>query len=1089
MKSLFRMVLVFGCLAAMPAGVHAQNLCPNPGMEEGAGNTLTGWMLKGANGKCDETRAHSGKRSLTVSRSEPKEDTRWISAPIPATPGTYRLSGWLRGHLVRSPDYSYGVKLYVIERAADGRELKTLEGLTSESIPVQKNAVGYALLRFDWTYCEKTIVIGKETASIILSFGINGTFGPTTGEGAWLDDVRLEPVAQAAVSDKTSVIRHDIGVRRMFKGKETEFRAAAPLHGVFRPDEPVELVVRPPEKREDARLHWIVRDGWNVALAEGTQVMTDDGMRIVIGPETARPFRWLAVEINLGDRSGLWAQRVVNIAVIPDLSAKTAHPFQGMGGATQLFPLTSYLGITEQRSDSSKPFPGLDLFTTVHDPIKYTPEQIREKVDAMAKHGGDLYAFWQLGNEVPMWTKDARDTYRPRWAAFVDELKKVAPDVKPVFGSLNVWSGVIDAFNEGFFDDASGVDLHYSSEEQVASLRSLLDKKYGVGKKRIFMTEIGVFGSQYGDAEIIGEMFRAYAANWCAGADAMMWCNIGGWGVNNIEQELKTEMGRETSTFVRNYSWTPAAKLVAHAIMVDTFNGMKPVESRKLWTTGHAWIFSDGDRRGMVLQGDQQTESSSLTIQFPEPTTVKVIDIYGCETTLAPASRHVLKLNKIPVVVSWRGPVAGLETAGKEACDFNSELIQAPTGGRTKVVLAGQTAGTVRLRSPENWSVEPATCRIEPGKDAQFTIGVPKDETVPGIRLYAEQLEKDGSVTGMTWTNVKRVHELEMALNAVPSTAKSGPAVRAQIHNYGEDSFEGKLRVQCEATRGERPIEADFTVTIPGGGTIEKVLPLAADDIDLNREWGYRTMAQLFAKDGRSLGETKADLLFRGIPHLADDWKIDGDLSKYAGHNPIRVEAQENFYSTVAWASKTPIKDLWKGVEDFSTDIHLGYNEHGLIAAFDIHNRKPFMIDPDAAGALLWKNDSYEFAIARNDPETGAMLGMVKVIVAFTVKGMEVVRYRIDSLHGYDSVIITGQVKSAGKAAGDKTVIELLMPWDVLGNPPHRAGDVLPFAFCGNKYYGDAPIFSKRERIIMGWGGMCWELTLGGGEFARMTLE
>ncbi|MFZ2656690.1 MAG: hypothetical protein WAX69_17280 [Victivallales bacterium] len=1078
--------VILGIMIGLSPCAFSQGAAPtnamviNPGMEEGTGDAPVGWTLKGKRGKWDATRAHAGKRSLMVSRPETTENARWISAPIMVKPGTYRLSAWLRGDRVRSPDYSYGVKLYVIEMAADGKELVTSEGLGSNDIHVQENVVGYNKLRFDWTYCEKTLTFGKDTASVLLSFGINGSFGPTVGEGAWLDDVRLAPVSADTVAERPEIVlRRDIVVNRIFNGNEVDFRKAPPLHGVFRPGEAVELVIHAPEKREDTILRWAIRDGWNILLAEGTQKLTDEGARIAIGTEVASPFRWLAVEARLDDASGTWARRVVNVAVIPDLSVKTDHPFQGCGPWEPLFPLGKYLGMTVYRHDYAKPSPGITLFGLTHLPrlTQISPEQLRERI--RKDSNGLSRTYWQLGNEVPMRTKTERELYRPLWTAFVDELKQVVPDARPVFGSLNVWDGATDVVAEGLFDDSAVIDLHYLSADQIRALRLMLDKKYGAGKKKIFMTEIGIggMGTPCADQVIVGDVFKEYAAKWCAGADVLMWCNFGGHN-SKIDKELKDEMEKEGGAFVYDSSWTPHGKLVAHAIMVDRLNGMKPVESKKLWISGNAWLFNAGDRWAAVLQGEQQAERSPLALKFAEPVSLSLVDSYGRTTTLAASTVHTLALSKIPVLVSWRGPVAILEPGAQAALCFTEETLNAPAGGRITVDLTAQKAGEIRLGLPKKWSCEPDVRRVEPGGKATFTVGMPQEETAPEIRLYAELADK-GEVSTETWITVKRVPELQVSLSAVPVGSENGPAVKARVHNFGNSRFEGRILIRSEGTRHTQPLEAEFPLKVEAGRDAEAVMALDAAEIDLNREWGYRSGARLYAKDGHLKEEIKTTLLFRSIRRLPDDWKIDAEFDKYADQQPVQVATVENFFDNA---------NLWKGSAEYSVQINLGYNERGLVVGYDIVNLQPFM-DPDWTGNWIWKNDSYELAVARHDPVDGRLLGMVKITVAYSAKGLEVLRARIDPLHGYDGAVITDQVISAGKVSGGRTMIEMLVPWEVMGNPPHGSGIVLPVGFCGNKNVGDGAKSHQRTRVMMSWGGMLFEPSLGGGKFAPLVLE
>ncbi|MEI8195487.1 MAG: hypothetical protein WCI73_06225, partial [Phycisphaerae bacterium] len=183
---LFQFVWLLGLLCAALSG-YAQNLCPNPGFELGKDNQPEGWTPQGAHATWEESRSHAGRHSLKVARLDPGDNSQWISVPIPVTPGQYQLSAWLRASRVQSPDYSYGLKLYVTEYDAAGKQLRRQEGVSSGKIPVEANVVGYNFLRFDWTYVENVIAVGPAATSVKLTFVIDGVYGnPPIGDGAWL---------------------------------------------------------------------------------------------------------------------------------------------------------------------------------------------------------------------------------------------------------------------------------------------------------------------------------------------------------------------------------------------------------------------------------------------------------------------------------------------------------------------------------------------------------------------------------------------------------------------------------------------------------------------------------------------------------------------------------------------------------------------------------------------------------------------------------------------------------------------------------------------------------------------------------------
>jgi len=1063
----------------------SQNLCPNPGMEQGKEGKPVGWTAEGADTNWEATRPHSGERALKVARPEPTRNSQWTSDAIPVTPGSYHVSGWLKGSRVLSPDPSYGVKLNLFEYDTNGRELGKSEVISSSGIPVAQNSVGYNLLRFDWTYVENVVELKPATASVKLVFSINGVFGnPPVGDGAWLDDVRFEKATKeqidAAAQGKGGDLRHDVSVLRMLDGKPVEFRAA-PFSGVFKLDEPIELVVRAPEERPDTTLTWSVYDGWNVKLATGETPLKRDGYHLKLSPEVARPFVLLTIKCVLSSQGNPWAQRVVSVVVIPDLTSKTEHPFAAQAPDTSRFPLVRYLGVTMIREQWGRIFPEMarlgTLYPTQQD-TSLTPDKVAGQVDHVMKTKlGQSLSYLEYGNEVGCFTEESRQWYLPLWKEFAKAMHEKAPGMKRVFGSLNVDTGFEALLKSGAFDEAEAVDFHYLSTDFLKSARRALDEKYGVGKKEILMTEVGIFGSQYSQDDYPSHLFREYASLWNAGVDKLMWCHFGGWGASNLKQELLTNGEEEGATFVRSYTSMPRFKLAAHALMVDRFNGLKPDGDIPLWNSGHAWIFSNGTKHAAVVNGDRSRAAAPAALSFDTPVSIEVTDIYGHVVTLAPSKSHVLRLSALPVIVSWVGPKMTISTTAKPSLEFSPGELSLLPGVASAVKLVASEAGEVALRLPIDWKCSPATAQSVPGQEIVFHVTAAPGMPNKSIRLYAELLSPSHQTLAVTWAQASLRPPIEVTLKSRSAIDSRGAAIVASIQNSSERPVSSQVQITTTATKLDHPFHEEKPVDVAAGETVEVEFPLESSGIDTQRDSPYPATAKLVT-DGRAVAGVDTGLTFIGIRRVADDWKVDGDLAKYRDIQPIVLERLEHFHYREDAA-------LWKGAEDFSGKIHMAYNKEGLILAIDVTDDLHYSA-PEGFGRWIWRCDSVEMVVATFDPRTAQITGTYKVTGGINAKGLDIASCVVGASAAKElSGVLTEKIPCFGKLTDKGYVVEYLIPWKYIGNPPHEPSDVLRVGFCLNDYdLKDGKLIphglqSEGLRSSMCWGGMLFDPTMG----------
>jgi putative membrane-bound dehydrogenase-like protein len=161
----------------------AVNLLPNASFEETSGAMPAGWVARNwqgaADAALDEEVSHSGKRSVRVTSGAPGGADTSVSARVAVTPQTsYRLSAWIR---TRDLDKGSGLGalMNVHELQGGGPTVRT-EAVTGTT---------------DWTRVQASFNSGNFKELTINC--LIGGWGRATGT-AWYDDLRLEPLGEAA---------------------------------------------------------------------------------------------------------------------------------------------------------------------------------------------------------------------------------------------------------------------------------------------------------------------------------------------------------------------------------------------------------------------------------------------------------------------------------------------------------------------------------------------------------------------------------------------------------------------------------------------------------------------------------------------------------------------------------------------------------------------------------------------------------------------------------------------------------------------------------------------------------------------------
>ncbi|MEI8196157.1 MAG: hypothetical protein WCI73_09640, partial [Phycisphaerae bacterium] len=474
------------------------------------------------------------------------------------------------------------------------------------------------------------------------------------------------------------------------------------------------------------------------------------------------------------------------------------------------------------------------------------------------------------------------------------------------------------------------------------------------------------------------------------------------------------------------------------------------------------------------------TPPAQAALTFDQPVALEVVDMYGRAIVLAPRQRHVLRLSAYPILVSWQGPKMNAAPVNQSDLAFGSEDLTLAPAVPTTVKLHAAEAGEVRLRLSVDWQCQPAAATVAAGQDAVFQITAPAGSQRDHVRIYADLRDAAQQVRATTWTEATFRPVTEIQLRAQPANHPAGPAIIATVRNNAATPLSGILHLTHMATRQEQPVNAERLVTIPAGQVVETIFPVDPAGLEAQRDSAYPCSAWLETPTQAPVS-VEAGLSFIGIARVPDDWKIDGDFSKYSTGEAFKLDRPECFHF------RRDARD-WKGPADLSGRIHLRYNNRGLILAVQVTDDSHYS-DPNGVGSWIWLCDSFEFGTAIYDSKSARLTDLYKIVGGINEHGLEINSYAMRSSdpegRGGNGGVLTKKIPCTGKLTPQGYEIECLIPWEILGNPAHAPGDTLRTGFALNDYdmkggkrviHGE---MSEGFRSSMAWGGMLFEPTMG----------
>lgn len=195
---MIRIAIVLAIATLLSAGFAAAqpvNLCPNPGAEEGQGDTPAGgWYVEAGQVTWAGDQVHSGTHSFKVVNTDPKQTVGWVSPmiPVPAGGGTLIFSFWARYENVSGENGAYATFYHTDEQ---GKRI-------GQSGGIGLGGNGPTPASMDWRQFTTVANLTPEVKGV----RVNMRLYQSTGT-AWFDDVVVFHYQQGPLEKPAAVRR------------------------------------------------------------------------------------------------------------------------------------------------------------------------------------------------------------------------------------------------------------------------------------------------------------------------------------------------------------------------------------------------------------------------------------------------------------------------------------------------------------------------------------------------------------------------------------------------------------------------------------------------------------------------------------------------------------------------------------------------------------------------------------------------------------------------------------------------------------------------------------------------------------------
>lgn len=355
----------------------------------------------------------------------------------------------------------------------------------------------------------------------------------------------------------------------------------------------------------------------------------------------------------------------------------------------------------------------------------------------------------------------------------------------------------------------------------------------------------------------------------------------------------------------------------------------------------------------------------------------------------------------------------------------NDTFTMAVTGEVTFLINPGELSVTkpqLAIDTPSRCTSEDelvATVRFSPGFSAKnIKASAPEgwfDARVDGDRIHFTPSPKLGTGTyilHVTADDMSAAASVQLSNSMYLTTTLTAEGVDVTINN--PFPYERSMRVRVAA--GDARMQEKPTLVASTSQTFSFAVQSQTDDGWVCQP--VRINPQL--TDGRrgyiQMTEGSSDTLLAGQTPIypATSIRIDGDISDWQRYKPCLLDGKH----LSAKLSKTM---SWEGSSDLSAQFWLGDDGNNMLLGIVITDNQ---FTQGAPVNLMWQGDSVQFAVASDTTPASRH--------EFTL-GVD----QTGKLQVYEQAplqrVITNQVQSAVKTTGQKRVMELAIPWTMLG--------------------------------------------------------
>lgn len=235
--------------------------------------------------------------------------------------------------------------------------------------------------------------------------------------------------------------------------------------------------------------------------------------------------------------------------------------------------------------------------------------------------------------------------------------------------------------------------------------------------------------------------------------------------------------------------------------------------------------------------------------------------------------------------------------------------------------------------------------------------------------------------------------------------------------------------------------------TVPVPASSNTVVDLILPETSIDARLAEAVSASVRVND--QAFDVKTDAPIMPVKKISVKGFGNGDLSKYAGVKPIVLDSLAHLYPG-DWESITGVQGnmQWTNVHDLSASCYLGYDEKNFYIVAEVTDDTHVQ---NFTKEEIWREDCIQFAFdTSNDALNPDMTGKAgfntndyNYGMALTADGPQIYCWQ----SGKNEPAGLRKFPLAIKRDGDKTVYELVIPWENLAPLAPKAGRVFGFNF------------------------------------------